>query len=457
MSARVLVIESDAIARTALREPLHGAQIEGVWATDWDAAVAILARESVAAVMIPLRRSTPDGFSWIAQLHQEHPALKIISYADCGSVRDAVRAMQLGALDYLTMPLDSATLAAALTRKPEANSITVERAVPVVRAQAMEMVSEDVRSCELINLARRVARTEATVLLTGESGTGKEVMARYIHQQSPRAQGPFVAVNCAAIPDQMLEALLFGYEKGAFTGAHQTHVGKFEQAQSGTIFLDEISEIDLGLQAKLLRVLQEREIERLCGRRPIALDVRILAATNRSLREEVAAGRFREDLFYRLNVFPLHLVPLRDRPRDILPLAEAFVKRHTNIGCEVALVESAKQKLLTHHWPGNVRELENVVQRALILQATGVVDEHAIQFESAASPVRATLMPITMQVATMLHEDVWSHEQKVILETLSAVRGSRKDAAERLGISPRTLRYKLAKIREAGVDVPGGI
>src|SRR6186713_2781715 len=223
-------------------------------------------------------------------------------------------------------------------------------------------------SIRLMELARRVSQSDCTVLIVGESGTGKEVLARFIHRCSPRSRQSFVAVNCAAIPENMLEAILFGYERGAFTGAHAAHPGKFEQAQGGTLLLDEVTEMPLGLQAKLLRVLQEREVERLGGRTPVALDVRVLATTNRNLRGEVAAGRFREDLYYRLNVFPLTTAPLRERRDDVLPLAMHMLNARCRPGERIpALSAEAAHVLLTHTWPGNVRELDNVMQRALIL------------------------------------------------------------------------------------------
>ena len=242
------------------------------------------------------------------------------------------------------------------------------------------MIAEDLRTRELVELAARVAASDATVMIGGESGTGKEVLARYIHRHSARVDGPFIAINCAAIPDNMLEAVLFGYEKGAFTGAVRASAGKFEQAQGGTLLLDEISEMSLPLQAKLLRVLQEREVERLGGRDLIQLDVRVLATSNRHLREEVAAGRFREDLFYRLNVFPLTLPALRERPRDILPLARHLMERHLRGGEILPPFEpEAEARLLAHRWPGNVRELDNLMQRALILcngERIGAADIH---------------------------------------------------------------------------------
>ena len=319
-------------------------------------------------------------------------------------------------------------------------------------------------SIRLIELARRVAASDCTVLIVGESGTGKEVLARFIHRCSPRSRQPFIAVNCAAIPENMLEAMLFGYERGAFTGAHAAHPGKFEQAQGGTLLLDEITEMPLGLQAKLLRVLQEREVERLGGRTPISLDVRVLATTNRRLREEVAAGRFREDLYYRLNVFPLAISPLRARRDDVLPLAMQLLSGRCRPGEQIpALGADAAHLLLTYPWPGNVRELDNLLQRALILVNGPVIHKDHIQFELAneaghagePAPVVA-IKPAVVEVpsSNSLARSLDETERDLILDALRTGQGSRREVAERLGISQRTLRYKLARLREAGVDVP---
>jgi two-component system response regulator FlrC len=319
-------------------------------------------------------------------------------------------------------------------------------------------------SRRLIELARRVAASSCTVLISGESGTGKEVLARFIHRQSHRSMQPFVAVNCAAIPETMLEALLFGYERGAFTGAHAAHCGKFEQAQGGTLLLDEISEIPLGLQAKLLRVLQEREVEKLGGRGTVALDVRVLATTNRVLRQAVAEGRFREDLYYRLNVFPIVVTPLRQRREDILPIAMQMLASRIAPGSTIPpLSAAAAQLLLTHRWPGNARELDNVLQRALVLCDGAMIEAQDIEIESEELPTRrdATLQPepATPLAATprgALARTLKRVEQDVLMEALRKPQWNREAVATHLGISPRTLRHKLARLRAAGVDVPAG-
>ncbi len=313
---------------------------------------------------------------------------------------------------------------------------------------------------ELLSLARRVAQSDCTVLLAGESGVGKEVLARYIHRNSKRANAPFVAVNCAAIPESMLEGILFGWERGSFTGAHAAHPGKFEQAQGGTLLLDELTEMPMTLQAKLLRVLQEREVERLGGNQPLALDVRVIATTNRQLRAEVAMGRFREDLYYRVNVFPLELTPLRNRIDDVLPLAMRLLGDHCRGGTPIpALSAAAGQLLLTHAWPGNVRELDNVMQRALVLCDGVTIEPAHLRFEvlSPASVATAPAPEETTTKSAVRSKDLAGRlnvtEQQIIIEALRNNFGSRERVARGLGISPRTLRYKLARMREAGIDL----
>jgi len=325
---------------------------------------------------------------------------------------------------------------------------------PAARAE-QDMTAVAPVSLRLIELARRVAQSDCTVLIAGESGVGKEVLARYIHCCSPRIAAPFVAVNCAAIPENMLEAILFGYERGAFTGAHATHPGKFEQAQGGTLLLDEVSEMPLALQAKLLRVLQEREVERLGARGSIPLNVRVLATTNRQLRAAVTSGQFREDLYYRLNVFPLVMAPLRERREDILPIAMRLLSMRCRPGERIpALCADAAHMLLTYSWPGNVRELDNVMQRALILCTGAVVEPEHIRFENENVSAGSVRTDSNGSDSAALADSVQQAERDAILEALRVGNGSRRVAAEKLGISPRTLRYKLARLRESGVAVP---
>jgi two-component system response regulator FlrC len=455
MANTILVVEDDNALREALTDTLELAGYRVVASADGREALARLAHEPVALIVSDVRMQPMDGYTLLKHVRQQTPQMPVLLMTAFGTIQQAVEALHAGATDYLVKPFEAEALVAKVAQH-------IPKAV-----DDEGFVAVDARTRELLALAQRVAASEATVMITGESGSGKEVLARFIHRHSNRADQPFVAINCAAIPDNMLEAVLFGYEKGAFTGAYQAAPGKFEQAQGGTLLLDEISEMNLGLQAKLLRVLQEREVERLGGRKLISLDVRVMATSNRVLKEEVARGRFREDLFYRLNVFPLHLPPLRERPADIAPLARHLLTRHGRaVGRPVpALTPAAEAALTRHGWPGNVRELDNVMQRALILSAGTTVDAPALHFESATAapftPVAASPAVTVASAApdesarSLLGEDLRGRERRMILEALRAAHGSRKTAAEKLGISARTLRYKLARMRDAGIDIPG--
>ncbi len=444
-----LVVEDDCALREALCDTLKLAGYQVAAAADGIAALDMLAtrRREIGVVVSDVQMQPMDGHALLKKIKAQYPDLPVLLMTAHGTIQKAVEAMHDGAADYLVKPFEAEVLVNM-----------VERFAIHDDGDDGTAIARDPVSVELFALAGRVATSEATVLITGESGAGKEVLARYIHRQSTRSEGVFIAINCAAIPDNMLEATLFGYDKGAFTGAYAACPGKFEQAQGGTLLLDEISEMSLGLQAKLLRVLQEREVERLGSRKMIALDVRVLATSNRNLKSEVAAGRFREDLFYRLSVFPLHMPPLRDRPGDIVALAERSIEkvcRHAGQPVPV-LSDLAKVALLGHPWPGNVRELDNVMQRALIVRNGQSIEAQNLHFESTA---RATTMPqveslVEVTLPDKLDEDLKTHEQRLILEALRAVNGNRQVAARKLGISPRTLRYKLSRMRDSGVPVP---
>lgn len=454
-STRILVVEDDSALAQALSDTLRLSGYEVMQATDGEEALACLETEPADMVLTDVQMRPMDGHTLLRHLRNRFHDLPVLVMTAYGTVEQAVDAMKLGAVDYLAKPF-------------EVNDLLqkVERFLPHQGQEASQMIAEDLRTRELSELARRVAASDATVMIGGESGVGKEVLARFIHDHSMRADGPFVAINCAAIPENMLEAVLFGYEKGAFTGAVRSSAGKFEQAQGGTLLLDEISEMTLSLQAKLLRVLQEREVERIGGRELIQLDVRVLATSNRKLREEVAAGRFREDLFYRLNVFPLTLPPLRDRTRDIVPLARYLMTRHLRPAQPLPeLLPEAEARLLAHPWPGNVRELDNLMQRALILCDGELIKAHDIHFEAPDSdqPMAAVVAhhslpdtpagPVDANASKRLSDDLRSVEEQLIVDALRSG-GSKKEAASILGISPRTLRYKLQRLREAGVSIP---
>ena len=439
--ATVLVVEDDPDLREVLGETL---QLDGYaveTASDGSAALEIMGSRDIGMVVSDVQMRPMDGTELLGRIKTLYPSVPVLLMTAYGDIQKAVSAMRDGAVDYLSKPFE----ADMLLEK-------VKQSVVQPRRESEQVIAEDLHSRELFELARRVAASEATVMIGGESGAGKEVVARYIHNQSPRSEGPFVAINCAAIPDNMLEAVLFGYEKGAYTGAHRSAEGKFEQAQGGTLLLDEISEMSLALQAKLLRVLQEKEVERLGGRKMIPLDVRVLATSNRKLREEVAAGRFREDLYFRLNVFPLHLKPLRERTLDILPLARFLLEKLCVEKPAPKLTAEAEERLLQHNWPGNVRELENVMQRSLILSDGKEIGPQALSFEATESGTDTQEEKAAS--AGNLNADLRSVEEKMILDALEEENGSRKSVAERLGISERTLRYKIARLRESGVAIP---
>lgn len=463
MASKILLVEDDRALREALADTLAlgGHDYRAVDCAE--AALLAIAEESFGLVVSDVNMPGMDGHQLLAQIRQRQPQLPVLLMTAFAAVERAVDAMRQGAADYLVKPFEPKALLSLVDRHALGRVSSSEQDGPV---------AEEPASVQLLALATRVAQSDSTVLITGESGTGKEVLARFIHQQSPRGNKPFIAINCAAIPDNMLEATLFGHEKGAFTGAIASAPGKFELAEGGTILLDEISEMPLGLQAKLLRVLQEREVERVGARKPITLNIRVLATSNRDLAAEVAAGRFREDLYYRLSVFPLAWQPLRERPADIVPLAERLLAKYVKKmnHAPIRLSPQAQTSLIRHSWPGNVRELDNAIQRALILQQGGLIQPQDLCLQA---PIGASVAPVVQPLlavvgnsapvpldnptaeAGALGDDLRRHEFQMIIDTLRAERGRRKEAAERLGISPRTLRYKLAQMRDAGMDVEG--
>ncbi|WP_028110189.1 sigma-54-dependent transcriptional regulator [Ferrimonas futtsuensis] len=441
----ILVVEDDLGLREALVDTLLLGGYQCLEASDGAEALIQLGQQRPAMVISDIQMAGMDGLALLKAIRAKDLNLPVLLMTAYGTIDAAVDAMRCGANDYLAKPF-----------APEVLLHQVERYLLAPAAEVHQPVVADEASLKLLGLAERVAQSDASVMITGPSGSGKEVLARYLHQCSPRADAPFVAINCAAIPENMLEATLFGYEKGAFTGAVSACAGKFEQAQGGTILLDEITEMDLGLQSKLLRVLQEREVERLGSRKTIQLDVRVLATSNRDLKQAVAEGRFREDLYYRLNVFPLNWLPLSQRPGDIVPLAEHLLGRHLGAkGVVPRLDDAARAKLEAHNWPGNVRELENVVQRALILCVGDSIGANDLFIDTMEMPsVAPRVQPEVEAKADSLGDELKLQEHQIIVDALEQNGGSRKAVAEQLGISPRTLRYKLAKMRDMGIELP---
>ena len=440
---RILVVEDDANLREALVDTLMLGGYQCIDCESGEEALLTLKEQQVDLVISDVQMGGMSGLTLLRSIKAQHPNLPVLLMTAYANIDDAVGAMRDGATDYMAKPF-----------APEVLLNLVSRYAPAKKADTSDPVIGDERSKQLLTLARKVAQSDASVMILGPSGSGKEVLSRYIHNHSARADQPFVAINCAAIPENMLESTLFGYEKGAFTGALQACPGKFEQAQGGTILLDEITEMDLALQAKLLRVLQEKEVERLGSRKTIKLDVRVLATSNRNLREAVENNEFREDLYYRLNVFPLQWLPLKDRSDDILPLANHLIEKYCQKTASAipSLALDAQHRLVSHSWPGNVRELDNVIQRALILCDGDTINSGDLIIEEFEDFISVEKPPAAE--AEALGSELKHQENQIILDTLVACNGSRKAVAVKLGISPRTLRYKLARMRDMGIDLP---
>lgn len=394
--------------------------------------------KAIELVMIDVKL---DVYKFISSLEQERINVLVVA---CGVANDpslAVKAIKAGAKEYIPLPPDPEMIGAVLAAATRENHA---------------LIYGDKKTEAVLKLAKQVAPSEANILLTGQSGTGKEVFSRFIHDNSKRANKKFVAVNCAAIPETLLESELFGYEKGAFTGAVARRIGKFEEASGGTLLLDEISETDVKIQAKLLRAIQEKEIDRIGGKAPIKVDTRIIATSNRNLDECVKNGTFRQDLYYRLNVVNINIPPLKDRPDDIIVLAKHFAKKYSELN-DIPLKEmtpAAEQKLLNYLWPGNVRELENTVHRAVLLSTGDKIDEDAIlldDIDAVINPAAGT----EMSGAEFVGSTVASMERNLIINTLKHTMGNRTTAANILGISIRTLRNKLKQYQDEGFEVPG--
>ena len=440
----ILIVDDDQPHRSMLRTVLRGWGYGVEEADDGTTAVALVRERAFDAVLTDVRMAHMDGITTLSQIRAWNPAIPVLIMTAWSSVESAVDALRLGAYDYLTKPLDFDVLRLSLERALDHTRLATENQELRRRLTNQESPilgrSRPVR--ELVEMVETVAPTEATVLITGESGTGKELVARAIQSASLRKDKPFVTINCAALAENLLESELFGHEKGAFTGADRRREGRFVQADKGTLFLDEIGEMPLSLQAKLLRVLQQGEVQRVGSDEPLTVDVRVIAATNRVLADEVAAGRFREDLFYRLNVIGLEVPPLRARQEDIPLLAAAFLERHAaaNRKSLKGFTPQAMDAMLRYSWPGNVRELEDAVERAVILTTTDYVTERALPLTVQNAPPAAE--DDLSALGSMSLEDV---EKKAIEATLRETEDNKSEAARRLGITRATLHSKLKK------------
>ncbi len=444
---RVLVIEDEDKLRRVLELQLAGSGYDLDLAPSGEAGLRYLDRADL--ILTDLKLPEMDGMQVLAHARQINPSAPVIVMTAFGTIENAVEAMKRGAADFLLKPFSLDHLTAIIEKALEVRALRDEnRALKEElgrRYQFDNIIGRSPNMQEIFQTILRVAPSRATVLLCGESGVGKDLIARAIHYHSPRRDKPFVKINCTAIPENLMESELFGYEKGAFTGANLTKPGKFEQADTGTVFLDEIGDVPAAIQVKLLRILQEREFERLGSNKVRQIDVRILAATNVDLRAALEEGRFREDLYYRLNVLPLNIPSLRERKEDIPFLAQHFADRfgRQERGEPGQISDDAMSKLLGYHWPGNVRELENVIERSLLLAPSATLRAADIKLDQSSKPKPA--------VSDFLPEGVTleEHEQSIIREALRRANGNKSQAARLLGLTRNALRYRLDQM---GVD-----
>jgi DNA-binding NtrC family response regulator len=437
----ILLVEDTYEERVALGEALRGWGFKVTGVGDGVKALAKLKASHYDLVITDLRMPKLDGIGLLTKIkEQQQDSIPVILVSAHGAVDSAVEAMKLGAFDFIVKPFPLRVMESSVRRAAGHPPPSPGNDGPGLLESSI--VTKNRQMLGLLELAKTVADSKAPVFLQGESGTGKELFARFIHCESARRNKPFVAVNCAALPEGLLESELFGHERGSFTGAVSKKLGRFELARGSTIFLDEVSEMHIHLQAKLLRVLQESEIDRVGGLRPISIDARVVASTNQDLGSAIKAKKFRPDLYYRLNVIPIKLPPLRDRKDDILLLADHFIKKYNRIdGRDVkGLTKEAAESLVQMHWPGNVRELENLVERAVLLCQGDLIDRNALFLGEQPAVVADRSFPLTGSLKEM--------ERKMIFHTLHQTDGNRTHAAEILGVSVRTLRNKLNEYRK---------
>ncbi len=445
----ILIVEDDPDVRTMLARTLgcSGYAVDG--AADGPEALAKIRANRFALVITDVRLPQMSGLQLLDEIKRAAPRLPVIVITGYGSVQNAVAAMQGGASDYLLKPFSNEALQAAIGRAGIASPArTAARPDRGSRAAEKHIVTRDPQFLSLLKVAENIAASSTTVLIQGESGTGKELLARFIHERGGRGEEPYVAVNCAALPETLAESELFGHEKGAFTGAADRKIGKFEAAGRGTIVLDEISEMSPALQAKLLRVLQERQVDRIGSHRPVPMTARVIAVSNIDLKAAAEAGKFRKDLFYRVNVLPLKIPPLRERRGDIDLLARHFCETYARANGRLSAISAAAMTLLLrHNWPGNIRELENTIERAVLIGTGTEIGPQELIIE----PGEAVVQPAE-SAGIRAGVTVRDMERKLIMTTLKAVNQSRSQAAAMLGISIRTLRNKLNEYREMNTE-----
>jgi two-component system NtrC family response regulator len=443
MANTILLVDDDKSLRRVTEYNLSEAGFNVIPAASGHEGLELFSRNNPDLVITDVKLGDMDGLEVLASIKRESPETPVIVITAFGSIEMAVKAMHEGAFNFITKPFDRDTLSLSCSKALELTSLRSQKqqlADEVDRLTGTSgMETANSAMAELLETALKVAESEATVLVTGESGTGKEVLARLVHQHSPRKNGPMIAVNCTAIPDSLIESELFGHVKGAFTGAISNRKGRFQAASQGTLFLDEIGELKMDMQAKLLRAIQEREVEPVGSDRTEKIDVRIIAATNKDLREEVAQKRFREDLYYRLSVIPLHIPPLRDRPEDIPTLANHFLKKLL-APPGVRFSTKAMSLMKKHNWPGNIRELQNSVERSIILRKGKIIEPDDISLPSAKTSGVLEIPDIPPEGVSL--EDI---EKGLILKALEKSSGNRSQAARLLKIPRHVLIYRLEK------------
>jgi two-component system response regulator FlrC len=454
---RVLVVDDEPGMRLAIQEALTRKGYEVGLAANGREALAEFSKASYGMVISDMNMPGMGGMEVLRGVKKASPHVPVLLITAFGTIETAVEAVKEGAIDFILKPFTLEALEQTVEK-----SFSTREAVSDFEARGKAMLARGPIMQRVVSMATVAATSDATVLISGESGTGKELLARFIHEMSPRKDKPFVAVNCASIPEGLLESELFGHEKGAFTGAHSSRQGKFEQANTGTILLDEISEMDLKLQAKLLRVIQEKEVEKIGGKGPLPLDIRIIATTNREMKKEVKEGRFREDLYYRLNIFPVTLPPLRERAEDLVHLAAHFMRKFSSkYNRRIEEISTEAMDLIKRlEWRGNIREMENTIERAVLLcQGSTLEPEHLRMCQELAgdsdpvsvatvkeAEVFTTCQTVVSENANLM--TLWEMEKGLITKTLGEVEGNRTQAARILGISVRTLRNKLKEYGE---------
>lgn len=448
---KILIVDDELLMRTFLTETLRRKNLDVTAVENGKKAVAALKENTYDLVFTDMKLPDTTGLDVLRKVKELSPNTIIVVITAFGSIENAVEAMRLGAFNYLIKPFTPDTIEAVIAKGEEHLSLLEENQYLRQQVQAnspgtKELIAVSPSMKAILADALRVAKSNASVFITGESGTGKEVIAQVIHHNSLRAAKPFIKVNCAAIPDTLVESEFFGHEKGAFTGANARRCGRFELANGGTLLLDEVTEVPPILQAKLLRAIQEQEFERVGGTKPIKVDARLISTSNREIKTAISSKVLREDLFYRLNVIPLHLPPLRDRKEDILPLAEFFVARISKENHKPlkAFTQGAKDKLVRYSWPGNVRELANIIERAVVLDALGQIAEDHLYLDGIASNSSTATSQIN-ETTAYPHMTLQELEKRLIIETLREQKNDRASAAKKLGITLRTLRSKLTE------------